>query len=315
MPLLVVPCSAADADRITIAEWRRLVDRKRVLFEAPAHPLVAELREEGVEVGNMAEVPDAADEDVAVVLEPTSDLVVALARGGAEVSIGSSEVPDALTAAHGSYVGRAAQSSLGALALVMARLRSVDGCPWDREQDHASLTVHLVEEAHEVLDAIDRGALGEELREELGDLLLQVFFHAQMAHDGGRFDVAGVADGIVAKLIARHPHVFGDVEVENAAEVVSNWERIKATEKKRSGPFDDVPAGLPALAYAQKIQKRAAGAGFAVDEDEAFEAAMRALSAGEVGEALFWIVALARARHLDAEGELRREVVRFRDSR
>lgn len=266
-------------------------------------------------MASVGDEPDASDERTAMVVAPTSERIVAMARAGAEISSGMSEVPDGLTAAHGSYVGRGAQASLGRLAYVMARLRSADGCPWDREQDHASLTVHLVEEAHEVLDAIDRGSWNEELEEELGDLLLQVFFHAQMAHDDGRFDIAGVAEAIVTKLIARHPHVFGDVEVQTSGEVVANWEAIKATEKKRSGAFDDVPVGLPALVYAHKIQKRAAGTGFEVSEREALQSANAALREADVGAALFWLVALARARHLDAEGELRREVVRFRDSR
>ena len=315
MPLLVVPCAASESERVTLGEWQRLVARRRVIFEHELHPLADLLRAAGVKIEVLTEEPEPGDGATALVANPGSERIVALARSGAEVSSGMSTVPDHLTAAHGSYVGRGAQASLGGLAYVMARLRSSDGCPWDREQDHASLTVHLVEEAHEVLDAIDRGSWNEELEEELGDLLLQVFFHAQMAHDDGRFDVAGVADRIVTKLIARHPHVFGDVEVETAGEVVANWEAIKAKEKSRSGPFDDVPMGLPALAYAHKIQKRATGAGFSVTEEDALARTEEALAAGELGSALFWIVAVARARHLDAEGELRREVVRFRDSR
>ena len=315
MPLLVVPCAPGESERVTLGEWRRLLERRRVIFERHPHPLADLLREAGVEVRALTEEPDPGDDVTALVVDPRSDRLVALARSGAEVSAGMSTTPDDLTAAHGSYVGRDAQASLGGLAYVMARLRSSDGCPWDREQDHSSLTVHLVEEAHEVLDAIDRGSWNEELEEELGDLLLQVFFHAQMAHDDGRFDIAGVADRIVTKLIARHPHVFGDVEVSTAGEVVANWEAIKAKEKSRRGPFDDVPVGLPALAYAHKIQKRAAGTGFSLTEEEATSRVEEALGSGELGSALFWMVAVARARHLDAEGELRRAVVRFRDSR
>jgi len=315
VPLLVVPCASSGADQLTLGEWRKLIARERVFFEDGSHPLAAQLQDAGVATGTLTAEPEADDATAAVVVDPSSERIVALARAGAEVSAGMSDVPDDLTAAHGSYVGRLAQAKLGELSYVMARLRSADGCPWDREQDHASLTVHLIEETHEVLDAIDRGSWSSELEEELGDLLLQVFFHAQMAHDDGRFDIAGVAQSIVTKLIARHPHVFGDVEVETAGEVVANWEAIKATEKERTGTFDDVPAGLPALAYAHKIQKRAAGAGFEVSEGAALERAEGSLRDGDVGAALFWLVALARARHLDAEGELRREVVRFRDSR
>ena len=111
------------------------------------------------------------------------------------------------------------------LVRVMARLRAPDGCPWDREQTHASLARHLLEETHEVLDAIDADD-PERLREELGDVLLQVAFHAQLAADEGAWDVDDVARGIVEKLIRRHPHVFGDVEVAGADEVLVNWERI-----------------------------------------------------------------------------------------
>jgi MazG family protein len=178
--------------------------------------------------------------------------------------------------------------------------------------------VHLIEEAHEVLQAIEDGNLKEGLEEELGDLLLQVVFHAQMAADDGRFDIAGVADAIAAKLINRHPHVFGDKEVESAAEVVRNWETIKAAEKKRADVLDDVPASLSALLYAYKIQKRAAAAGFTADADEAREKAQAALEAetdqSVLGDALFWLVALCRASGLDPEGALRSAVARFRSS-
>jgi MazG family protein len=199
-------------------------------------------------------------------------------------------------------------------------LRGPDGCPWDHEQTHESLQVHLLEEAHEVLEAIDRGRLGPELEEELGDLLLQVVFHAQMAADAGRFDIDGVARRLVAKLVHRHPHVFGDTSVSGAAEVIANWETIKANEKKgeqnkvRAGPFDDMPAGLPALVAAHKTLKRATGIAPEVPSDEARARVDAALAAGDVGEALFWLVAMARAAGIDAEGALRRATQRFTDS-
>ena len=115
------------------------------------------------------------------------------------------------------------------LVKVMARLRGPDGCPWDREQTHETLARHLLEESHELLDAIDRGD-SDATRDELGDLLLQVVFHAQMASEDGRWDVDDVARGLVAKLVHRHPHVFGDVEVSGSDEVLTNWERLKAEE-------------------------------------------------------------------------------------
>ncbi len=208
------------------------------------------------------------------------------------------------------------------LVRVMARLRGPGGCPWDREQDHRSLARHLLEESHEVLEAIDDGD-PERLRDELGDLLLQVVFHAQMAAEAGAFDIDDVADGIVAKLIRRHPHVFGDVEVGSAAEVLVNWERIKADEKGdgAEGPppvDDDIPATLPALARASKVQRRAAGWGFEWRSREGAMDALReevdeldrATGPGdveeEVGEVLFATVAVARRLGVDPESALRR---------
>ena len=207
------------------------------------------------------------------------------------------------------------------LVRVMARLRGPDGCPWDLEQDHRTLARHLLEEAHEVLEAIDDGDPGR-LREELGDLLLQVVFHAQMAADAGSFDVDDVAAGITAKLIRRHPHVFGDVEVSGAEEVLVNWERIKAEEKGEKPVEDDIPATLPAVARAAKVQRRAAGWGF---EWRSTEAAMAKLheelselesatgdeAEDELGDVLFAAVSVARRLGVDAESALRRSTRRF----
>jgi tetrapyrrole methylase family protein / MazG family protein len=209
------------------------------------------------------------------------------------------------------------------LVRVMARLRGPGGCPWDAEQDHRSLAKHLLEEAHEVLDAID-GSDDDRLRDELGDLLLQVVFHAQMAADDGRWDVDDVADGIVRKLIRRHPHVFGDVTVSGADEVLVNWERIKAEEKgSTSDVEDDIPATLPALARASKVLRRAAGWGF---EWRTTEGALSALreevdelehatdpvnAEQEVGDVLFAAVGVARRLGVDPETALRRTIRGF----
>ena len=316
MPLLVVPLGADETTHLTLDEWDRLRACARVLFEVRDHPLIERLTREGVATGFLDDQPGADADGLAIVVEPASERVVELARSGAEILVGPGTAPDDLTAAHGSYVGRRAASSLERLALVMARLRGPDGCPWDREQTHESLRVHRVEEAYEVLDTIDRGAVKDELREELGDLLLQVAFHAQLAADEGSFDLADVADGIVAKLIHRHPHVFGTTEVADAGEVVRNWEAIKAAEKRRSDPFDDIPAGLPALLHAYKTQKRAAGVGFAADEARARSGLTEALSGAtdpdSLGDALFWLVALARSAGIDPEGALRSATGRFR---
>ncbi|HYG71780.1 MAG TPA: nucleoside triphosphate pyrophosphohydrolase [Actinomycetota bacterium] len=206
------------------------------------------------------------------------------------------------------------------LVKVMARLRAPDGCPWDREQTHASLARHLLEEAHEALGAIDANDR-DALRDELGDVLLQVVFHAQMAADDGAWDVDDVAEGIVRKLIRRHPHVFGDVAVSGADEVLVNWERIKADEKGGRASEDledDIPATLPALARAAKVQRRAAGWGFAFRTDEAAIAALSdevaELEAArgteraeqEIGDVLFAAVAVARRLGVAAESALRR---------
>jgi len=208
------------------------------------------------------------------------------------------------------------------LVRVMARLRGPGGCAWDLEQDHRTLASHLLEETYEVLDAIEAGDR-DQLREELGDVLLQVIFHAQMAADDGAWDVDDVAEGIVRKLIRRHPHVFADVVVADASEVLVNWERIKAEEKGLKGVEDDIPSALPALARASKVQRRAAGWGFEWRTREGAMAALReevdeleraqdpANIEEEIGDVLFATVALARRLGVDAEGALRRTTSGF----
>src|SRR4249920_3421425 len=145
-----------------------------------------------------------------------------------------------------------ARDAFGRLVDIMARLRAPGGCPWDREQTPESLRPYLVEEAYEVLDAIDRGDLDGQ-RDELGDVLLQVVFHAEIAAERGQFRLADVARAIADKLVRRHPHVFADVQVRDADEVVRNWRRIKAEERRAAGGGAEptllaaVPTGLPAL--------------------------------------------------------------------
>ncbi|MDQ3962548.1 MAG: MazG family protein [Actinomycetota bacterium] len=314
--MLVVPLRAAEWDQLTLSEWDRVRSCERVLFEDPKHPLMQRLRDDGADANVFDDEVSNDNSGWALVADPGSSRVLDLARDGADVML--RDAPDALTAAHGASVARDAAAAFARLTAIMARLRSEDGCPWDREQTHKSLEVHLLEEAYEVLDAIDRDATGADLEEELGDLLLQVVFHAQLALDDGRFDIAGVARAIAAKLLHRHPHVFGDIEVADADEVVANWETIKRSEKERSGPFEGMPAGLPALLAAAKTQKRATSMGFAASEKDAFDAIGDAL-AGEVdeaavGRALFWIVALARRRGIDPESALRATLATFKAS-
>ena len=212
------------------------------------------------------------------------------------------------------------------LIRVQARLRAPGGCPWDAEQTHQTLARHLLEETHELLDAIDGGD-SDAIRDELGDLLLQVTFHAQIAADDGRWDVDDVAQGLVEKLIHRHPHVFGDVEVSGSDEVLVNWEKLKAEEKGGKTPVeDDIPATLPALARAGKVQRRAAGWGFEWRSPQSAMSALReevdeladAIEADdlddaeeEVGDVLFSVVAVARKLGVDGESALRRTIRGF----
>jgi MazG family protein len=208
------------------------------------------------------------------------------------------------------------------LVRVMARLRGPGGCPWDLEQTHRSLARHLLEETHEVLEAIDADDR-ERLREELGDVLLQIAFHSQVAADDGAWDVDDVAQGVVEKLIRRHPHVFGEVEVSGAEEVVANWERIKVEEKGEISIEEDIPPTLPALARASKVQRRAAGFGFdrrtkegalarLREEVEELEGARTPEEAEEgLGDVLFAAADVARRLGVDPESALRRTTTRF----
>jgi XTP/dITP diphosphohydrolase len=177
----------------------------------------------------------------------------------------------------------------------MDRLRSPGGCPWDAEQTHASLAGYLLEEAHEAVEAIDHADL-DALREELGDVLLQVVFHARVAQeqpDG--WDVDDVAAGIIAKLVRRHPHVFADVTVTGAAEVEANWDTIKQAEKQRESVLDGVPVALPALARAAKLVGRADKAGLVVDVPVS----------DDYGSRLLALAAEAQRGGVDPESELR----------
>jgi tetrapyrrole methylase family protein / MazG family protein len=214
------------------------------------------------------------------------------------------------------------------LVKVMERLRGPDGCPWDREQTHQTLARHLLEETHETLEAIDAGD-DERLKDELGDVLLQVVFHAELGRQEGVFDIDDVAEGIVRKLVRRHPHVFGDVEVDSSAEVLVNWERIKQEEKGRHAVDDEIPATLPALARAAKVQRRAAGAGFdwrtaeaAIEKvHEELGELRHEVEAGaggerleeELGDLLFAAASVGRTVGVDPETALRRATRRFSD--
>jgi nucleoside triphosphate diphosphatase len=210
------------------------------------------------------------------------------------------------------------------LLQIMAQLRDPDqGCPWDREQTFKSIAPYTVEEAYEVADAIERGDL-DALKEELGDLLLQVVYHARMAEEEGRFAFEDVAAGIGDKLVARHPHVFGATEIRTAEQQTRDWESHKAGERasrEQIGALDGVPTGMPALTRAEKLQKRAARVGFdwgelkpvfaKVREElrelerEIEEGAPRGRFEDELGDVLFAVANLARKLEVDAEQALR----------
>ena len=210
------------------------------------------------------------------------------------------------------------------LAAIMAHLRGPNGCPWDREQTHASLRQHLLEEAHEVLECIDESRF-DDLPGELGDLLLQVIFHAQMASEAKRFTIEDVVDAISDKLVRRHPHVFGDARVDSAQEQVHLWERIKKEEGKQSA-LDGVPRALPALQRASRLQQKARAAGFRWRNEkevwDKLDEEMKELSAAratgdtqqiedEFGDVLFVMAQLADYAGVNPEDALRRTCEKF----
>jgi MazG family protein len=229
-----------------------------------------------------------------------------------------------------------------AMPAISARLRAPDGCPWDREQTHQSLRKHLLEEAYEVYDALEAGATPE-LAGELGDLLLQIVLHAQLAAEAGVFDLADVQAAIATKIVRRHPHVFGAAEARTASDVNRQWERIKAAERADAaegelaaqapaGALDGISGSLPALAASQEMQERAANIGYdwpsldgvldkVVEEiEELREAATEADAEGgaidhwaeEFGDLLFVLVNVARKRDVDAEAAMRAANAKFR---
>jgi len=228
--------------------------------------------------------------------------------------------------------------SLDELISVMARLRAPGGCPWDREQTYASLSQYLLEEAYETFDAIqeaDQTGDVTHLKEELGDLLLQVIFHSTIGAEKGDFTIDDVAAGITQKLVLRHPHVFGDAKLERAEDVLDNWDKLKADERKASGKaekqsesiLDDVPVHFPALLEGLKLTTRAAKVGFdwedtdqifaKLDEEvaelrSALDGSDRGEVAEEIGDLLFVLVNLARRFDVEPETALKRTNRKFR---
>jgi tetrapyrrole methylase family protein/MazG family protein len=219
-------------------------------------------------------------------------------------------------------------TSFEAFQEIVAHLRAPNGCPWDREQTHQSLRTHLIEEAYEALDAIDSGDFAA-IQEELGDLLLQIVLHSQIANEEGEFTVNTVIKGIYDKIIRRHPHVFGEVQLDGVTGVLQNWERLKEAERKdngkeKKGLLDGVPLALPALIQAQEYQDRAARVGFdwpvmdgvldkvAEEIQEVKAATNDSELAEEIGDLFFVLVNLARWKKIDAESALRETNLKFK---
>jgi XTP/dITP diphosphohydrolase len=324
---------------LTVRAWDTLRSASRVLTDQPEHPQLAALTEAGVacevippvpvpalaahlaeaaraELAQAAELAGVAAIGQASIVwlarsgddEPTTALLGALASSGepgleVEMLAGSHDLPGA---------------RLLDLVATMKTLRV--NCPWDAKQTHESLAPYLTEESYEALDALESGDPAA-LCEELGDVLLQVMFHAEVASertDGTGYTVDDIADGIVAKLVRRHPHVFGSVQVSGAEEVTQNWDTIKAAERAakaaRSGSqappasaLDGVPLGQPALSLAAQLQRRAERAGAPASLADADPAD----PASALGEQLFRLVAEARAADLDPEQELRAAARRY----
>jgi tetrapyrrole methylase family protein/MazG family protein len=212
----------------------------------------------------------------------------------------------ALLAARDPYVDL---SSVASVTRIAEKLRAPDGCPWDRQQTHASLRPHLLEEAYEALEALDSGDL-DRLRDELGDLLFQIAIHAQLAHEEGAFDMSDVARRLGEKLIRRHPHVFKGTEIQG--DLLAQWERIKREEREASGKAESITSGvpkdLPALFAAERLQERAERVGI---EPPRIDMPLDVDDPAFLGELLFDLVAAAREKGFDAETALREANERF----
>jgi MazG family protein len=324
--------------------WTALSTTDMILVGDPAHPLVphfdnAELR---YEVVPEPDEPEALSRrELIAGVDPLQRARVtwivdrARAAGAVAYVYGAADT-EAFTRALGFEAARSemevevvyfglAPKGVELLELVQVeeRLRGPEGCPWDREQNHESLATYAVEEVYELCEAIATGT-PDDVREELGDVLLQVVFHAQIAEDEGRFDIGAVARGIVDKLVRRHPHVFGDVRADDAASVMRNWDALKAAEKPdRDGPFDGVTAGQAALPLATAVQGRAAKLGFDLPDAvaaltevrravDAVAATSAAHASHDVGDLLAAVVNLARHHDVDPELAVRASIARFR---
>ena len=336
--IVLVPFSPRVAPGLlSAAAWRAVTaEGVRVHAGDAEHPILEFLDDADVAIelieGEPGEVADellkeAAEGETAVWLADPSGgdegLVLAL---GERLTNASDDGPDVeLELLPGSYDLPGAR--VLDLVAVMDRLRSPGGCPWDRQQTHQTLVKYLLEEAYETVETIEDGDCDtpgdgrDALREELGDVLLQVAFHSRIAQEHGEdpFGIDDVAQGIVTKLIRRHPHVFGDVDARTASDVEANWEQIKAAEKGRSSAVEGVPLAQPALSLADKLLKRARNADLDVTVPQLPQAARQLLDtpAGsekeQVGALLLAVVGLARELGVDPEEALRSEARGLRE--
>lgn len=307
--IAIVGLEFDDRGRLEAAAVERLRTADTVVIASDEHAAAKHVRELGIAAVTFGALGLPAAAPAGMIVEA----LLSLAEKG-DVALVS-----------GSYPSRSAAAPDGfdELVRIIAVLRGPDGCPWDREQTHESLGKHLIEEAYETLAAIEAED-SDELADELGDVLLQVVLHSQIAAEENRFAIEDVIARIIAKIRRRHPHIFGTVQADTSEQVMRNWDAIKRGEKEREGVLSGVAPTLPALMYAQKISRRAAGAGFdwddidgvwakvheEIDELKATEAGSPE-AADEVGDLLFTVVNVARKLGVDAEDALRRMCVRF----
>jgi XTP/dITP diphosphohydrolase len=337
--LVLVDTADALPGLLPLHAWSALMGSELVVVGADDHPFlphlqVAELRVEVIDAASGSLVgADLTAGDPARKVQ--AEAIVARARDEGEVTyLYGRDDDEAFTRTLGMeaagagvevevvyFTNRPPGSRVLDLVEVQARLLAPDGCPWDREQTHTSLARYAVEEVYELAEAIAAGDAGA-MREELGDVLLQVVFHAQIATD---FDIDDVAGGIVDKLVRRHPHVFGEGEAADASSVMANWEELKRAEKPdRQGLFDGVPTAQPALGYVGALQSRAARAGFEwasgreagervrAELDEVLDADDPETREREIGDLLMSVAGLARRLDIDPEQALRGAAGRFR---
>jgi XTP/dITP diphosphohydrolase len=302
---------------LTHAAWQRLGEAGAVLGR-PGHPLQAVLADVGTSVDTAAPTSTAAlaqhlldgtsRHDVVWLVGDDGDMALTEALAPLIASRADAGHDLELEVLHGSYDLPGAR--LLDVVAVMDQLRGPGGCPWDAEQTHASLASYLVEETFETLAAID-GEDPDALREELGDVLLQVAFHARIAEESTDrpWSIDDVAATLVDKLVRRHPHVFAEGDAATASDVQERWDELKSAERPRASVVDGVPLALPALALSEKLIGRTARAGLALDVDE--PELPDDLSEELLGALLFGVVSAARRQGLDAETALRRHAHRF----